>query len=207
MDLTATLTANKPPRAGSQREDLYLYNVIFKGETIVSNSRVPECDAARFLLAKGITGQLTMLDSKTGKPRTSIDIEKAAKLTVLENERSSPRFVKWSPWPEIAHKPDAAPATAAEEIEIVPTPARGRRGRLTPERTVLGPPVRSPICGWAEMLNQCAKLHIDLTNQEEAAKQFKVSRRSVANMRLITNTKNTTCTKKLDIGLEARSGV
>jgi hypothetical protein len=45
---------------------------------LVERSRDPECDAARALLAKGITGTLTMLDGKTGKPRTIIDIEKAA---------------------------------------------------------------------------------------------------------------------------------
>jgi hypothetical protein len=41
-------------------------------------------DAARALLAKGITGKLTMLDGKTGKPRYTLDIERAARLTVKE---------------------------------------------------------------------------------------------------------------------------
>ena len=46
--------------------------------------RDPECDAARALLALGITGKLTTLDGKTGKPRIMIDIEKAAFLTTEE---------------------------------------------------------------------------------------------------------------------------
>jgi len=46
------------------------------------------------LLARGITGKLTMLDGKTGKPRTIVDIEKAAKLTV-EETGSVPRFRKY----------------------------------------------------------------------------------------------------------------
>ena len=115
--LHATLTANKPTRPGSQRDDLYLYDVSLAGEAIVSNSRVPECDAARVLLARGITGALTMLDGKTGKARTIIDIEKAAKLTVLENERSGPRFIRWRPRPQIGADTTAVPATAAEEAE------------------------------------------------------------------------------------------
>ena len=41
-------------------------------------------DAARALLARGITGHLTMLDGKTGIPRTIINIEKAAQCTCTE---------------------------------------------------------------------------------------------------------------------------
>jgi hypothetical protein len=42
-------------------------------------------------------------------------------MAVAENERTDPRFVKWKPRPEIAHEPDAAPATAAEEITLALT--------------------------------------------------------------------------------------
>jgi hypothetical protein len=61
-----------------------LYSVIFDGKLIVERRRDPECDAARALLAVGITGKLTMLDGKTGRPRSIIDIELAARLTVEE---------------------------------------------------------------------------------------------------------------------------
>jgi hypothetical protein len=54
----------------------------------------PEFDAARALLAKGITGKLTLLDGKTGKPRIVIDIEQLAHLTVEEGP-NGPRFVKY----------------------------------------------------------------------------------------------------------------
>jgi hypothetical protein len=50
----------------------------------VEGSRDPECDAARSLLNQGYTGTLHMLDGKTGKPRTIIDIERAAGLCVRE---------------------------------------------------------------------------------------------------------------------------
>jgi hypothetical protein len=69
----------------------YRYSVIFRGKLLVERSRDPECDAARALVAKGITGNLTMLDGKTGKPRTVIHIEKAALLTAEEGP-NAPRF-------------------------------------------------------------------------------------------------------------------
>ena len=62
----------------------YVYSVIYDGKLLVERSRDPECDAARALVANGITGKLTMCDGKTGKPRTIIDIERAAKLTAEE---------------------------------------------------------------------------------------------------------------------------
>ena len=37
----------------------YRWSVIFRGKLLVERSRDPECDAARALLAKGITGKLT----------------------------------------------------------------------------------------------------------------------------------------------------
>jgi hypothetical protein len=74
----ATLSARLHPiwRGGTHG---YAYSVIFNGELIVERSHDPEHDAARALLAKGITGKLTMLDGKTGKPRTIIDIERASR--------------------------------------------------------------------------------------------------------------------------------
>ena len=88
-----TLKARLRPRWVGGRTG-YLYSVIFGGKLIVERSRDPECDAARALLAQGITGELTLLDCKTGKPRVIIDIEKAARLTV-EETGSMPRFRKY----------------------------------------------------------------------------------------------------------------
>ena len=82
--------------------DGYRYSVIFRGECIVSRSRDPETDAARALLAKGITGKLTLCDGKTGKPRTIINIERAAKLDTVERSRDGLRFDKVEPTPRRA---------------------------------------------------------------------------------------------------------
>jgi hypothetical protein len=40
-----------------------------------------------------------MVDAKTGKPRTIVNIEKAAKVTVSETRSHGARFVKWTPNP------------------------------------------------------------------------------------------------------------
>jgi hypothetical protein len=60
------------------------YSVIFDGKLLVERSRDPESDSARALLALGYTGTLHMLDGKTGRPRTIIDIERAAGLCAKE---------------------------------------------------------------------------------------------------------------------------
>jgi hypothetical protein len=95
--LIAYLKDNPPPK-GQSRENWYLYDVIFDGEVIVSDSRDAECEAARVLLGRGITGTLHMHDAETFKPRTIINIEKAAKITVKE-DRHKMCFVKWRPSP------------------------------------------------------------------------------------------------------------
>ena len=69
----------------------YIYSVVYNGQLLVEHSRDPECDAARALLARGIMGRLVMCDGKTGKPRTIIDIEMAAKLRTVETG-NAPRF-------------------------------------------------------------------------------------------------------------------
>ena len=71
----------------------YRYSVIFRGKLLVERSRDPECDAARALQAEGFVGKLTLLDGKTGKPRTVINIEHAARLSAEEGP-NGPRLVK-----------------------------------------------------------------------------------------------------------------
>ena len=60
------------------------WHVEFDGELIVKDSNDPECDAARALLSRGITGTLVLLDPRSGKPRLYLNIEKAAGLRVKE---------------------------------------------------------------------------------------------------------------------------
>ena len=102
-----TLTARLHPKWVGGR-DGYHYSVICRGKLLVERSNDPECDAARALLAKGITGKLTMLDGKSGMPRTVIDIERAARLCVKEGP------LRFAPY---ENRPDRSLAAETDEAE------------------------------------------------------------------------------------------
>ena len=95
-----TVRAVPPSRLGTQRESWYLYDLVFEGETIVKGSTTPELNACRVLLARGLTGKLEIFDAVTNKPRSIVDIEKGAKLTVTETRTVGPKFGKWKPQPD-----------------------------------------------------------------------------------------------------------
>lgn len=83
----------------------YRYNVNLNGECIVGRSHDPETDLARALLARGLKGTVTVLDGKTGKPRTRVNIVKAAKVYVAEEDRDGLRYRK-----HVEHPDSRAPA-------------------------------------------------------------------------------------------------
>jgi hypothetical protein len=87
--------------------------VTFDGEVVVKGSRDPETDLARALLAKGITGMVKVLDANTGKHRSTVNIEKAAKLRA---DYLRTRFVKWK-----AYSAASVASRTAEEDLVVPT--------------------------------------------------------------------------------------
>jgi hypothetical protein len=64
----------------------YRYDVLLTRETIVHQSRDPECDAARALHDRGLRGTFRMIDFVTGRPRMFVDIAKAAKLRTIERD-------------------------------------------------------------------------------------------------------------------------
>jgi hypothetical protein len=94
--LIAYLKAN-----GRSRGNWYLYEVIVGDRVLVSDSKNPEHDLARALLAEGITGTVEIRDAKSGAPRALVNIEKAAKMAVQENTRGF-RTVKWAPFSDQA---------------------------------------------------------------------------------------------------------
>jgi hypothetical protein len=65
------------------------------GRLLVASSRFPEFDAARALLAEGVTGEMEVWRPAGAFPSMRLDIEKAARLTVLETPVIGPRFVAW----------------------------------------------------------------------------------------------------------------
>ena len=72
------LKAYLHPKKKPNDRHWYAYDVVFEGEIIVTDSRDPEHDLARALLARGIKGKVTLHDGPTRKPRTVVNIEKAA---------------------------------------------------------------------------------------------------------------------------------
>jgi hypothetical protein len=93
----------------------HAYDVIFAGKTIVTDSRDPEHDLARALLARGIRGMVEIIDAKTGKTRTFVNVEAAAKWCVGSNlER-----YKW----KVPERSDSSPH-AAEHAEPLLTVGR-----------------------------------------------------------------------------------
>ena len=80
-----------PPQRADGARYSGKWSVSFRGELVVENSTDPECDCARVLLARGFTGTLAILDETTLRPRTFVDIRKAALHRTVETG-SAPRF-------------------------------------------------------------------------------------------------------------------
>jgi hypothetical protein len=102
MDALATLQCSlvaKPPRRrGRQRDCWYLYDVTFGGELIVADSADPETDLARALIARGITGVVEIIDGRTGKRRSRVNIEAASRVTFREDRKRGPHRQAWHPF-------------------------------------------------------------------------------------------------------------
>ena len=79
------LKAYLHPKKKPNDRHWYAYDVVFDGELLVTDSRDPEHDLARVLLTRGLTGKVTIYDASTGKPRTVVDIERAAPWGVGSN--------------------------------------------------------------------------------------------------------------------------
>ena len=78
------------------------YRVIYKRAILIEDTRNPEYDACRVLLAMGITGEVQTWRQDRQEPCLRLDIERGANLTVEEGQRVGPRLRRW-----VAH-PDAA---------------------------------------------------------------------------------------------------
>ena len=82
------------------------------GRVLVANSRAPEFDAARVLLAEGVRGRLEVWRATATFASMILDIEHAAKFTVRETDRLGPVFVAWA-----THLADAV-TTGASKIDV-----------------------------------------------------------------------------------------
>jgi hypothetical protein len=73
------------------------WDVIIDGDLLLKASKNPEFEACRALVAKGLAGKLTTY--RDGRPAMTLDIEKAAKVTVRETKALGPRFARYLPFP------------------------------------------------------------------------------------------------------------
>jgi hypothetical protein len=105
---TAKLFARKRPN----HRHCYAYDIEFDGELIVTDSRDPERDVARALLARGLAGHVTLLDAVTDRPRTIVNVERAAPWSIGSNlER-----YRWKP----TKSSDSSSPTAEDDL-VLPT--------------------------------------------------------------------------------------
>ena len=78
------------------------YRVIYNDAILIEDTRNPEYEACRMLLAMGINGMLETWRPDRQAPCLRLDIGRGANLTVEEGQRVGPRLRRW-----VAH-PDAA---------------------------------------------------------------------------------------------------
>lgn len=88
------------PATGRQRLSVRgpLYEAWHAGELLDGASTQPMLDGCRALAAKGLTGPVEMWDAIRPYPRLRSTIEVAAKLTVREGSKGTPRLSKWTPY-------------------------------------------------------------------------------------------------------------
>ena len=95
------------------KKNCYRYAVMFAGRLVVENSRDPEHDAARALVAMGLTGTVVLCDGKSGRPRTIIpNIKHAAGFSMSEESRDGFRLRRYVD-PDIP-----SPTAEASEVAI-----------------------------------------------------------------------------------------
>jgi hypothetical protein len=82
------------------------YAVLLGERVLVYDTRCPEHDAARALLALGITGRVEVL--RGDKVAATMDVETAAGFTIVENVNTGPAVGRWKPFADDYVPPPAA---------------------------------------------------------------------------------------------------
>jgi hypothetical protein len=131
----------------------YRYDVILAGEVIISRSRDPEHDAARALQARGLRGSFRTIDFVTGRPRMIHDIEKAAKVSVIDRSDGGLVVVPYRPMSGEdktrvrLHRTDRGRRSAGGMAEGTPSPAErpGDETGVAPRALPAGEESRSEL--------------------------------------------------------------
>ena len=75
----------------------FIYEVWRDGEMMLASIN-PECAACRLLANAGITGKARFWREGRTEHDIAVDIQRGAKFTIRENERTGPRFVLYKPF-------------------------------------------------------------------------------------------------------------
>ena len=79
--------------SGSQVDN---WRVTHDGLELIASTRKPFFDSCREFRTLGVTGVLEMWHAGSDFAAMRGDIERCSRLTVLENAKISPRFVRWA---------------------------------------------------------------------------------------------------------------
>jgi hypothetical protein len=99
------------------------YRVIHAGEILLTATRSPELDACRALLTRGLAGRLEVWRPGKATWDAAVDIEAGAQLTVAEDHRQGPRFVRWEPASVDAISRARHRGRAGKSISVATTPS------------------------------------------------------------------------------------
>jgi hypothetical protein len=102
----------KPTNVGHRGQ---LYRVTYEGEMLVEGSRNPEYDAARALLAIGVTGQAETWRHGAAVPSMRINIELAEQRTIEESATVGLKLRRWTPPDEAISRVRPRSARAIED--------------------------------------------------------------------------------------------
>ena len=75
------------------------YRVTYRGETLIESTKESVYSSCRALVAKGLKGRLGIWGSEPYARGIVQDIEKGAKLTIIENEKVGPKLALYKPRP------------------------------------------------------------------------------------------------------------
>lgn len=98
----------------------YRYRVHHAGAVLIESARDPSHEAARALLALGITGRAETFALGGLVSRLRFDIEGAATRTTIDGEKQGPVIAKWRPIDRDAFAAHPSEATEANEEGELP---------------------------------------------------------------------------------------
>ena len=77
------------------------YRVTYRGATLIESTKEPVYSSCRALVARGLTDRLEVWGAESYARGIVRDIEKGAKLTIIENEKVGPKLARYQPRPAL----------------------------------------------------------------------------------------------------------